>query len=99
MRFADPSAYRSQQSRNVPSHTACGFTDAATGKIAFTSIGYVGSEDTSSYNALQSSLKRRRRTGGKIQLIYVYVHSLDDAHENSGMAAPTTVVITSSTSN
>jgi hypothetical protein len=74
------------QSYYFPNNTQYGEVDPNTGNPAFTSVGTVGSESSSSYNALQVYVEKALSHGLQFTLSYTYAHALDNGSnfENSG---------------
>ena len=83
--------YTTYQSYFFPNHTQYGYVSAATGAPAFTSIGTVTSEGSSSYNSGQISVEKGLSHGLQFQLSYTYSHALDNGsnYENSGYGGTT----------
>jgi len=84
--------YREEQSYFFPSHTASGAVDPNTGEVGYLDIGEVGSEASSSYNALQVSVEKAPTHGLTFQVSYTYSHALDTASsfENAGFGESST---------
>jgi hypothetical protein len=82
------SEYRDAQNYYFPGHTSYGnqMIDPNTGAPAFPSVGEVGAEGASSYNALQVSVNKALSHGLQFQLSYTFSHALDNSssYENSG---------------
>ena len=86
--LANPSCVvnRNYQSLLFPQNTAYGTADPNTGQAYFTSIGTVGSEGNSNFNALEISVQKDTTHGLQVQASYTLAHALDNGSnfENSG---------------
>jgi hypothetical protein len=78
--------YSYLQSYLFPGNSAYGEVDPLTGETAFLSVGTVGAEAASSYNALQAKITKGLSHGLNLTASYTYSHALDNgsSFENSG---------------
>lgn len=77
-------ADRNNQSYDYPTHTAYGYADPVSGQNNFTSVGYVSTEGSSSYNSLQASIDKGMTHGLTLQASYTFSHSLDNGSSYEG---------------